>query len=367
MIDAPQCVICDGRIRRLQRALVAPFLARRIWDRPPFCVDLVRCSACGFTFYNPRLDAAEEGRLYANYRSEEYRRMRQSSEPWYTAKFNAGLAAADYFERRRRVLGGMLRQHIGNRVIRRVLDYGGDHGDLVCGLVDGAAAFVYDISGVPAAAGVTATTDPVGSQADLIVNSHVLEHVGFPRRLLEDILKASPAGGLVFLEVPCELPFGLSRIARRIAQIGVVALMRPAVGSIGGSSRQPVHDARARQLFHGAIAGRADAFPRMRRDCGRQLRARKQFGESRHGVVPGDGSVAGSSQADAKDASRQWGRRFRPPTGYTPLPAGHGSERSRSRGHQRAARLLLLGFAFDPHAVEAAVDEERRNHEEDGR
>ncbi|MGB7761364.1 MAG: class I SAM-dependent methyltransferase [Bryobacteraceae bacterium] len=229
MIDAPQCVICDGRIRRLQRALVAPFLARRIWDRPPFCVDLVRCSACGFTFYNPRLDAAEEGRLYANYRSEEYRRMRQSSEPWYTAKFNAGLAAADYFERRRRVLGGMLRQHIGNRVIRRVLDYGGDHGDLVCGLVDGAAAFVYDISGVPAAAGVTATTDPVGSQADLIVNSHVLEHVGFPRRLLEDILKASPAGGLVFLEVPCESPFGLSRIARRIAQIGVVALMRPAL------------------------------------------------------------------------------------------------------------------------------------------
>lgn len=229
MIDVPQCVICDGPIRRLQRALVAPFLARRIWNRAPFCVDLVRCAACGFMFYNPRLDAAEEGRLYANYHSKEYQRMRQASEPWYTVRFNAGLVRSDNYDRRRHALAGILRQHLGTRPIRRILDYGGDRGDLVRGLVDGARAFVYDISGVPAAHGVTVTTDPASCQADLIVNSNVLEHVGFPRRLLEDILKSTPAGGIVLLEVPCELPFGLSRIARRIAQIGIVALMRPAV------------------------------------------------------------------------------------------------------------------------------------------
>ena len=229
MIDVTQCVICDCPIRRLKRALVAPFLARRIWNRPPFCVELVRCSACGFTFYNPRLDAAEEGRLYADYRSEEYRRVRNSSEIWYTAKFNSALSASTDYERRRNALAGILRRHIGNRVIRRVLDYGGDRGDLVRGLVDGAAAFVYDISGVAAAEGVTATADPAACQADLIINSNVLEHVGFPRRLLEDILKAAPAGGIVFLEVPCESPFGLSRIARRIAQTGIMAVTRPAL------------------------------------------------------------------------------------------------------------------------------------------
>ena len=33
MIEVAACVICDGQIRRLKRALVAPFLATRIWQR----------------------------------------------------------------------------------------------------------------------------------------------------------------------------------------------------------------------------------------------------------------------------------------------------------------------------------------------
>jgi hypothetical protein len=229
MIEVSQCVICDGEIRRLKRALAAPFLAARIWGRPPFCVDLVECKACGFIFYNPRLDAAEEGRLYTGYRSEEYRRMRHASEPWYTAGFNASLASAAAYKVRRRALAATLRRHIGGREIRRVLDYGGDRGDLVCGLLGEAEAFVYDISGVPAVDGVTSTTDPAACQAELIINSNVLEHVGFPGRLVGEILEAAPAGGMVFLEVPCESPFRLSRILRRVAQIGIMTLMRPAL------------------------------------------------------------------------------------------------------------------------------------------
>jgi len=229
MIDVSNCVVCDSEIRRLRQALVAPFLARRIWDRPPFCVDLVQCKACGFMFYNPRLDAAEEGRLYAGYRSEEYQRMRHASEPWYTKTFNSDLASPSSYELRRRTLAAILRQHLSKREIRRVLDYGGDRGDLVRGLVNEAAAFVYDISGIPAVGGVTSTTDPAGCKADLIISSNVLEHVGFPQRLMGEILEATPAGGMVFLEVPCESPFRLARILRRVAQIGIMALTRPAL------------------------------------------------------------------------------------------------------------------------------------------
>lgn len=229
MTEVAACVICGGEIRRLKRALVAPFLATRIWARTPFCVDLVDCKACGFMFYNPRLDAAEEARLYARYRSQEYQRMRHTSEPWYSVEFNADLASPGSYEIRRGKVGAILRQHLGGREIKRVLDYGGDHGDLVRGLFDGAMAFVYDISGMPAADGVTATSDPAGCQADLIINSNVLEHVGFPRRLVEEILRAAPANGMIFLEVPCESPFGLTRIARRVAQMGIVTLTRPAL------------------------------------------------------------------------------------------------------------------------------------------
>jgi hypothetical protein len=142
-------------------------------------------------------------------------------------KFNADLASARSYEIRREKVRAILRQHLGQREIKRVLDYGGDHGDLVRGLIEGAKAFVYDISGMPAAEGVTATSDPAECQADLIINSNVLEHVGFPRRLVGEILQSAPRAGLVFLEVPCEAPFALTRIVRRVAQMGIMALARP--------------------------------------------------------------------------------------------------------------------------------------------
>jgi SAM-dependent methyltransferase len=232
MIEVAACVICDGEIRRLKCALVAPFLATRIWERSPFCVDLVECLTCGFRFYNPRLDAAEETRLYAGYRSPEYQRMRQAYEPWYTVAFNAELASARSYEIRREKIRAILRQHLAGRAIKSVLDYGGDHGDLARGLIEGAAAFVYDISGIPAAEGVTATSDPAGCQADLVINSNVLEHVGFPRQLVEEILRATPAGGIVYLEVPCESPSGLMRIARRVAQVAIMSVARPALARL---------------------------------------------------------------------------------------------------------------------------------------
>ena len=64
MIEVSKCVICEGAIVQLKRALVAPFLAERIWNRTPFCVGLVQCESCGFMFYNPRLDDDELHRLY---------------------------------------------------------------------------------------------------------------------------------------------------------------------------------------------------------------------------------------------------------------------------------------------------------------
>ena len=228
MIEVSCCVICEGTIRILKRALVAPFVAKRTWNRAPFCVDLVKCEACGFMFYNPRLDDEDLHNLYGNYRSEEYQKMRFDSEPRYTKKFNADLASPSSYETRRAKLAPILREHLGLRTIRRVLDFGGDRGDLVAGLLDGAEAYCYDISGIGVAPGVTGTTDPASCKADLIISSNVLEHVGFPRVIVSEILQAAPEGGMVFLEVPCEAAFGFKRIMRRVAQIGIMALTRPA-------------------------------------------------------------------------------------------------------------------------------------------
>ncbi len=229
MIEVSSCVICEGTIRELKRALVAPFLAKRIWNRTPFCVGLVRCDTCGFIFYNPRPEEAELQREYSNYRSEEYLRLRHSFEPWYTAKFNADLGSAAHYQVRRAKLAPILRENLGNRKINRVLDYGGDHGSLVLGIFDSAELFLYDISGAAADPGVIPTSDPAACKADLIINSNVLEHVGFPRVLVNEILQAAPEGGLIFLEVPCEQALGLKRIVRRVAQIGIMTLAHPSL------------------------------------------------------------------------------------------------------------------------------------------
>jgi hypothetical protein len=213
----------------LKRALVAPFLAERIWKRKPFCVSLVKCRSCGFTFYNPRLDNADLQNLYTGYRSEEYLRMRHSTEPWYTASFNADLASPASYEKRRAMLAPILKQHLGQRKIKRVLDHGGDRGDLVLGLINGAEPFVYDISGVSPTPGVKATDDPAKCNADLIINSNVLEHVGFPRELVSDIVRAAPEKGLIFLEAPCEFATGASRVTRRLAQSAIMAICRPSL------------------------------------------------------------------------------------------------------------------------------------------
>jgi hypothetical protein len=101
MIEISQCVICDGAIERLKRALVAPFMATRIWNRTPFCVDLVRCETCAFVFYNPRLEEDDLRLLYSNYRGPEYHQMRHASEPWCTPAFNADLASPASDEIRR--------------------------------------------------------------------------------------------------------------------------------------------------------------------------------------------------------------------------------------------------------------------------
>ena len=231
MVEATGCVVCGEPIRPLKRALVAPFIARRIWNRDPFCLDLVQCQSCTFMFYNPRLDDAEVQLLYRNYRSEEYQKMRWKVEPWYTPKLNANLASPSSYRARRAKVGSTLRSNIGPRTIHRVLDYGGDRGDLVAGLLDDSEAYVYDISGIPAAPGVVATSDPAACKADLIINSNVLEHVGFPRTMVSEMLRVSPENGLLYLEVPSERPTDPIKLLRRIAQIGIIALTRPALGA----------------------------------------------------------------------------------------------------------------------------------------
>jgi hypothetical protein len=213
--------------------MVAPFLARRVWSRPAFPIDLVRCEKCDFMFFNPRLDPGEENRLYSQYRSEEYQQMRHKHEPWYTKRFNSNLSKPELMQARRQMVSQVLVRHLADRQITSVLDFGGDRGALVCGLIPDAKSYVYDISAVAPEPGVGPVRNLAECRAlgcDLILNSNVLEHVGSPRILLEQIRSVTSDNSLVFVEVPFESPFDRELLMRRIVQLGVLLAARPSIG-----------------------------------------------------------------------------------------------------------------------------------------
>lgn len=232
MIQVDRCVVCGGSFSRQRRGVVSPFVAQRIWQRKPFAVALSECKDCGFVFFNPRLEPAEEGSLYAGYRGPEYQKMRQRFEPWYTEKFNAGLSSPGAWQHRKKLLDSLFRDRLKltGRSFGNVLDFGGDHGDLISGLVPASRKFVYEISGVDPVAGVEVLRSIEECQRyrfDLIITSNVLEHVGSPRDVIAQIALIASPDTLVFNEVPYESVADWRIRLRRIVQAGVLAAVHP--------------------------------------------------------------------------------------------------------------------------------------------
>ena len=200
MIATESCVACGSRcLRRRSHALVEPFVARRVWDCDPFAIRLDECAECGMLFYNPRLEAAEERRLYEGYRLPPYQKLRQSVDPWYTEAFNRGLSDDTSWRTRGAGLRGLFdaREALRGHRIARVLDFGGDRGELTRAAFPEAEHFVYDISGVKPAEGVRALhsmEECATVEFDLILTSNVLEHVGSPLAITRQIAQVARPG-----------------------------------------------------------------------------------------------------------------------------------------------------------------------------
>ncbi len=233
MNSVSNCPCCDSKSLRNARALVAPFIAHRIWGRPPFEVNLATCVECEFSFFNPQLEPDEEARLYVGYRTPSYVAMRQAYEPWYTPGLNAKMTESGFLDKRKAALRDILLANLENNLARSVLDYGGAHGELVAGLIPDAAAYVYDVSQVEPVEGVQGCADLADcrrTKFDLIICSNVLEHVGRPGTLVEDMIQVAEPNTAIWIEIPIEAPFGLKLTLRRLGQEAILFLMRPRIG-----------------------------------------------------------------------------------------------------------------------------------------
>ena len=123
------CILCNSNKIDIFPATMAPFIAERIWNSTPIKISIVRCSKCGFIFYNPRLDDEEEKTLYNNYRGEEYVKQRIKHEKNYSQKLNELIGKNPIeIENRKLHLSKILNDNLDINKIRNILDFGGDKG-----------------------------------------------------------------------------------------------------------------------------------------------------------------------------------------------------------------------------------------------
>jgi len=215
---AKRCVACDGDRLGHVPAVLMPFVADRIFGWRPteispewglrdipagmacsICKTMM-CEDCGMLFLDMRFDDEEMAALYADYRGEAYTRERDRFEPGYAARNAIMLEGSAYIGQ----IEAILEPYLGARP--RVLDWGADTGVNTPFRSRAMQHDVYDISNRPMVEGARSVDlDTVkASVYDLIVSSHVLEHVPYPRESLREIANAMRQETILYVEVPHE-------------------------------------------------------------------------------------------------------------------------------------------------------------------
>ena len=200
-----ECIICKSSKVKKLGTKVSGFLAERIWNKEPFDIFLCYCPNCDFYFYNLRLNNEETQKLYENYRGEEYQKQRNKHEFYYTKQLNASIGNnKQEIEERKKKLFNILNTNTNISKINSILDYGGDKGQFI---IDGSSKkYVYEISGIETIKDVIKINnfnDCKNYKYDLIMCSHVLEHLSEPGYVIDEIKELMSQDTILYFELPC--------------------------------------------------------------------------------------------------------------------------------------------------------------------
>lgn len=215
---ASHCICCNSIHLIRSPAILMPFVANRVfgWEPVeitddwglrdirlgmayPLC-NSVQCFDCGVLFLDIRFTESEMSSLYSGYRENEYVALRERFEPGYKIRNQIILNGSNYTLN--------IEQFLLHYMLppSTVLDWGGDTGlntpfKSQCKLLH-----IYDISSKPLIGNAIRldrnAIDHI--EYDLIVFSHVLEHVPFPLDLLSEIRSVMKKNTMLYLEIPHE-------------------------------------------------------------------------------------------------------------------------------------------------------------------
>jgi hypothetical protein len=200
------CPICAGKNLISYQVNISPFLGERMFlDNSMKDCLFVHCEDCDFYFHNIRPEPNEMSRFYAGYRGEAYQKQRQKHEPNYTAELNAmiGNNPVEIQNRINALEEVLSRNRVSFDV--SVLDYGGNDGRLIPTSISG-KKFCFDLSNNDTVAGVInlKQEELFKNKYDLIMVSHVLEHVSYPKEVLCEVSELIQCGSYLYIELPYE-------------------------------------------------------------------------------------------------------------------------------------------------------------------
>jgi SAM-dependent methyltransferase len=188
--------------------VIAPFVAELVGLPLEQKVGYRECGSCGLAFFDLRYSESQVETLYGGYRDAEYFRTRRSWEPWYQEDINnAFLPGSAPVEDRVRFASRVLALGGVASSLKCAVDFGGDQGQFFPRLPI-RRRVVVELSEKPLLPGIerVSNLDGLSERPDLILVTHVLEHLSEPRRLLSDIRRVLAPTGILYVEVPLDRP-----------------------------------------------------------------------------------------------------------------------------------------------------------------
>jgi hypothetical protein len=183
---ADKCLVCNATNINKEYGSIAPFVSYRTGIDPHTAQSLT-CNECGLRFSSVRFDDNEAQALYSDYRGNSYNEQRERYEPGYTKQYGHLNDTRNYIPDVEHFI-----LNIAKDVPKKILDIGGN---------DGKNTPFYDKSNVD----VYEVGDelPQGKY-DLIVLSHVLEHVSWPKETITMARSFLNKSGFIYAEMPYE-------------------------------------------------------------------------------------------------------------------------------------------------------------------
>lgn len=206
------CVNCKSTRLINFPAFISPSLIELMKIKKPDKIRLMYCLDCDFAFFNPRPSEKELLLFYRHYRGAEYQKIRQKYEKVYTKKYNRSLGNNTIeIGNRNANFTKIINNYIKAEKITKILDFGGDRGQFIPPVFNHISEkYVYEVSAIKPVKGVKKITRLNDlyklPKFDLIICSHVLEHVVQPSKVLHQLKKLAHENTYFYLELPIEIP-----------------------------------------------------------------------------------------------------------------------------------------------------------------